>query len=1234
MNANDIHNYSDGKFAINTQSNMSDPANIAGQIALNYTTKDFKTEENTVYDNKHRVERAAAVASVFTADYRKVEECARFDFYAKSINQDSTDNNAVTSYLNKIGYINTKDVQARNNMLEKAVYEKVNQDGSATKMGHYELSSKQKQELTASGTCTVMDASGHPVQVRISGQSQQDVMSIMAQGNNSAFRYDSFLNAGTKNVKLQQMAEMRQYGITYLKKEGGVGSVLDKFVKSGSSDELKQTHAELEKERQKILNSNGNKKDDPRLAEIDRQKKLLSEHEKMLGNSDNQGTRRSQSRSYGLSIMQGKVLGSDMNSGYRFYKQSATLANKAVHLTVQANSAMAMSAMSRVERRANASNISDEMKNKISEIAQNRRDAYAMQKKGASMRKQGRYGEFKRERRTARMTAKNERSVVRDNRLKEKQQNNPRIQRKLQRSENKRTRRISRNERRDARYIAKEKFLQNAKEWVKRRKLVQLYNRFINPIVATFSQVKKIVAKFVLKYIAPAIASFVLFLIKAALVADVLAILISFFYSDENGNKNYVQTIVDDTAEELGDGYFDIAKRDAATHYSDIDNAPVSGYLKDGTFNGDLKINWWKAATEGNIGTIKNWDGTRELASINSNLLPITSMMHYRFSRDVNKDNWLTAKAYVYYMYVVSHEVEGYEYRDLADCDKAMLYSTPIDYTYWNPDNHELTRPHAICSNIYLHGYSTDMSYKLNEIAMSMCTATYKMTKYLGIDNEKIDATLGKTQGIWIDEIPSDNIDGIDVTCNNYLSLQYGTDEETDANCGLKEHGHTKEEYQLTCNIEEHTHGDGNCNADACTHVCNEDCCDVQGKHFIHNNNACTHEHDASCCSKSEHTHDSAPDFEGAIYSDDPIGTQGCYTTTCGIPVHQHIMWTSPLNPGCWKTVYICKGHCGGHIEPVINLRVDNEWKSLMEKDGFVMPVYIKEGDFNKNTVDLAFKYDTLSEWNSYWDKTMQAWFSPSRKYTLTHAGDVISDSFSEWTNSWVEKNFDIDLSDKELDIFAFNGWTKEDGSINQMELLNLESLYGKTANDFEDGVELWEEMNVVFPLGGTKPLSSAQKQMFMAAILEAYPDLSDSRKAAIEQAFDYVGKFWYDLKNPGTFEAESGRIDCSGFISSVLHHSIGFGNDWTASGYSQAGDSRPSDLIPGDILSKNNNYYMNGWNGDGQPNHVIMYIGYLEDGPDGSGTYIVDCSSSQGGSALRILSDVSKYNYCYRGCY
>lgn len=67
---------------------------------------------------------------------------------------------------------------------------------------------------------------------------------------------------------------------------------------------------------------------------------------------------------------------------------------------------------------------------------------------------------------------------------------------------------------------------------------------------------------------------------------------------------------------------------------------------------------------------------------------------------------------------------------------------------------------------------------------------------------------------------------------------------------------------------------------------------------------------------------------------------------TCGIEGHIHNAWHSENDPGCYKTAYICMGHCGGHISPTINIAQDMSYTTLSKLDNFKTPRLITQSDF------------------------------------------------------------------------------------------------------------------------------------------------------------------------------------------------------------------------------------------------------------------------------------------------
>lgn len=107
-------------------------------------------------------------------------------------------------------------------------------------------------------------------------------------------------------------------------------------------------------------------------------------------------------------------------------------------------------------------------------------------------------------------------------------------------------------------------------------------------------------------------------------------------------------------------------------------------------------------------------------------------MMHARFCNVIDKDNYLTAKAYMYYMFAHSHDVSSYDYKDIDDCAPENLYASPITAGYWNATEKKLNRPDEICSNIYLHGYSLDtVSSKFSSAMNTIFSSVYKIGKNL-----------------------------------------------------------------------------------------------------------------------------------------------------------------------------------------------------------------------------------------------------------------------------------------------------------------------------------------------------------------------------------------------------------------------------------------------------------------------------------------------------------------------
>ena len=134
-----------------------------------------------------------------------------------------------------------------------------------------------------------------------------------------------------------------------------------------------------------------------------------------------------------------------------------------------------------------------------------------------------------------------------------------------------------------------------------------------------------------------------------------------------------------------------------------------------------------------------------------------------------------------------------------------------------------------------------------------------------------------------------------------------------------------------------------------------------------------------------------------AIYNEEGEETQGphthgvqCYAVNeppvCG---HNHKEWHSKEDPGCWKTVCICKGHCGGHIQPQINIVQKVTWKGLAEDDNFKTPHWLTVeevtssggmltgGVYGLLDALLEDHVATVAQFRAYWYGKCNVWFSP-----------------------------------------------------------------------------------------------------------------------------------------------------------------------------------------------------------------------------------------------------------------
>lgn len=1009
----------------------------------------------------------------------------------------------------------------------------------------------------------------------------------------------------------------------------------------------------------------------------------LDKHMEIMGESVNSGHQGR--KSAGISSIRNKIAGQDMMTGYQTSRNVLNASQMGVKLAVRSTDNLTNKAAKDILKKANISMDSDNFLAKAvrkqDKRIQNRKDYAEAKKAGKDTLNQ-----FKDNKRIEKINSS--KALKREDRLQNKAQKlraNGNEKRAIK-LENKRQRSLNLREKKTSRVKEKTGFKNNIKKkfnnWttkVSNNKVVKLFRK-VGEVGDKFVDALKGILK---KYIIVPIGALLIVVVIITVIIEIISYAM-YFLSEVPAtnltggldNINYIQIIVDDTAQTLGNSLQEVAERDAKTHYLDIDN----GHAIPSNYTG-----WYKEPTDGTIGRIVKTENTSQNScGLNENLLPITSIMHMRYQDEIDFLNWHTAHAYVYYMYVQTHHVYHYvpyEARDINDCDNLYENNADVYYGYTAEGKGVLTRPNESCTNVYIHGYNTDLNKEVNKIRLKVFGVLDSALSLIGVEmNEEYN-------GIFTTPIEG---------CNDFLVCARSLAEE-DAICGYDYHQHTYSCYQLSCGKEAHVHGDGNC---SCTqpvqqhdwqcskqydcHVCGMVTTNVTEitEHYHNNpghwggwNYTCGHHtgHNSNCCSKEQHIHELEPptnhtSFSDSVYDNDPNDTvHGCYSpTACGKPAHQHTPWskdpvTQVVNPGCFETIYICKGHCGGHFTPVVNMQVDTSFEYIAKHDYFKTPYFLSSADFGTiGSYAVNLKANNIEEWKGLWDAQMLQWFKPyptSPTYIFEELGkriiyggasfiDAVSQrikAFFDPTRTYAEIRDEIKAQAEAYrdteDLFDFTGWYNEDGTLKEDLMEELRDIYGTHTDDYATGKEAWEDFDVLFPIGGCRPLSSDQK----TKILEQLNLPDGKRKKVIEQAMDYVGQFWYDLSvNTGNMYSTSGRIDCSGFVSSVLYHAdIGWINDWSSMTFASNGSTYSASMLqPGDILAKSRTSgwtASNGW-GNGTSNHVIIYLGYLPEGVpgydeyDGAGTYIIDCSSSKNGSTVRKVGSATLVdNYPYR---
>lgn len=1266
---NQIYNQTGGQFGMRMSDGSDDGVfKTTMQSVGNYCLQPLRDENNTVYENQRRIQKVEAVAGIVIADFATNKQRNMYDNLMN-------DQNAGT-ILSSLGFGNHTAQTAEANLLSNG-FEGNKLSGLGTSLssqGIFDYHAKA-DTLTAAERVSLMTTGqftrtvdGDRVVFKVKGADSNTVSKTLRAADKENAENQRVLGARTAKDQVAAMKTLRSASLSNLKANG-----VD--IGNGSARDIRRARKDLENKLDRAVQS-GNRTE---VAKISGQMNQLNQHESRFGASDETGNRRNNQRA-GLNVVARGMMGSDMYSGYTSVRRVAVVSTASVRVAARA-----------------ANNIAYNVGNLLSRFNPNGRlaklngahgKAIQRGKDRRSARRSGNYSEFKKGERERRAKNRDARREKRDKRF-EASQTKLRNSGQSTKAGKRAVRRDQRKER-----IGRLAGIRNriSKRIGRVTDALKKFSKLLtdNPLMKIIKapgnfigQIKDYLMKHVMKPILIGIGIFLGFFLIINLLADVIAFSIHFLSEEvqtdmvgDLNSINYNQLIVDDVANNLGKGFLEVAKKDAERHYLDIDN-------EDGSGSGAVRSNgldWYKAPTDGELRHIYSSEDQKELGGVNANLLPIHSAMHRRYLESIDFLEWRTAQAYDYYLYVMTHNIFGYDYEDADDCAKDALYSGTVT---WDVETRTLTRPHnELCSNLYIHGYDTNLNRTLNKAKVAISDGLNLALNLLELPYVFSTSAYGI-----FDEIPSDSVD----TCDNSLPVQAGTREGTDIsspnvdnNCGYIYHIHTANCYKQTCKKLIHSHNDGTCDYSGCNHTHNDKCCSKENHPACsyatcgqysgsvcplwhdHSRNCdtsnCTHTHDQNCCSKELHTHLSGPSAD--YTSDKDFDYNECWELICGTPAHVHKPWVNDINSGCWKTKYICLGHCGGHIIPQIDVKLDMTYKNIVSYDSFKTTYWLSDSDFNINWITEKFKMNNIKEWKEAWEKKMAGWFIPFPNspqdvitwYVKTSIWNnaVSTDAITAWISGLFggtisESDAEIIIKENDdADISGFEGWFDDDGKVSKDEIEYLEGFYGTYETDYEDGIENWEAFEVVFPIGFTRPMSQMQMNSVLKQLEAKYPDLPENRIQVITQAMEYVGEFWYDLSSKtGNANSTNGRIDCSGFVSSVLNHAIGWPNDWTASGFASAGSYYGGDyhtLQPGDIVAMNTTSSWSGsggW-GNGGTNHVVIYVGFLPEGVEGypdcdePGNYIIDCSSGVGGSAIRKVNDdfFYKYPYVYNGCY
>ena len=1360
----EIYNLSGGTIQIGSLSSEKGKGNLVKSLAsasYNYAASGARDrDQNAFYDNYMRAYNTGAViASVMHTSKERTAEHA----------------------FNSINWNNktTKASMERMGVLSSSANEKFND--FATKTG---LNKTQQSQLGFTGRTLSKDENlGVINKNKLGNQTLNDTkmnnhtvnatmrdMSIKAQ--NETAKNASIMTAHTSVGKRANLAEIRDKQVTYLKKISLTGD-FDGSIKSAKAEIKKNEEAIASL--QNMLNQPNLTKDakDKIKQNIEKYKNNITDFNTYIntGAKANIGVDKGKGyRAHGRQMVMRNFIGNDMYRGIAFYKGISKVATTSVKTAMKSSVGAtttlvkgAVYAPTKIAKKAAPNSKFAKVSEAIYQGTDSVKNTAYKHIDRSKMSKEAKKNE-KRNKRLAHREKANKRWAKKGDKLNSKivdarSAGNAKKLAKLEKKQKNfvratglRNRRLARLD--NARIInaringiihAPQNALKGAKNVPKRfakyitRKPRAAVGRFVNSI-------KKKIEGFLKKTglaaigaaiggIATTFMSFLPFIILILGLGAFFGANPASELAEELKNINYIQLIVNETSNTLGRQFTNTAIKQAETYY-----------LTPGNTISSKKYDWTRSvedATLQNIWASEDMNYSKpnlrheQLKGVSANLVPIISMMHYRFQEDINFDNYYTAKGYVFFMYVRTRDVAflndddesndkyAYTYDTVTDCPDEDVF-TSMSY---DEDTHVVTREESKCNNVYIHGYTSDYNKSVNQKRAQLSSWLSKANINLGIS-----AGSGEANGVFIGHnAPSDSHG----TCDNYAVYR------GDLECGKEEHNHEDSgEYEgWDCGMEEHVHND-NCyewvedriwdgTYNDSIHEETEDCYEWRDEigyniyyecgeirrateddyndnpdayseclyadsdfhtkdHSDHSIKRISeyviekdakkvmvcdghHEHDDSCknyidysyynydnliCGKTEHTHDDCT--WGWIKPDGSL---------CTTEAHTHDPWKSESDEGCYNTAYVCKGHCGGHIKPSINLIMDMEFKTLMEKDCYKITFFLAESDFEHQNTEGT---NTIDEWKEKWINQQKVWFYPipsSPKAALQWGKNKVISTvakFGSWIsgNGWTLSTKKFSTQDENAedpdDIFKFKGWGKnyKYGDNDNYKLYEdvyseMHDLYGdykgSTIPDmynitwkgrYQQAIEIFESFEVSFPFGFNMVPDAEMKKSVLASIKKYNSGLSENRTQLITNALNAVGEFYYSESkggqsaNAGVNAYQNGLYNKSGpamsdsFVLGRLYNLPGMKRGYGQTGQDlfNNGNFDHRTKRTGDILVKE----------DGK---MAIYIGHLDKidkyivgtstnttpskwKEEGEGNYIIECSEEYGGSVLRRITD------------